>query len=67
MQPSYLSKFERGQDPPRSEAEICALAREPGGDADVLLALAWAGARQSAGARPPRVPQGARTNISRAM
>lgn len=40
VQPSYLSKVERGQDPPPSEAKIRALAHELGEDADVLLALA---------------------------
>jgi transcriptional regulator with XRE-family HTH domain len=40
VQPSFLSKVERGQDAPPSEAKIRALAAELGEDADVLLALA---------------------------
>jgi transcriptional regulator with XRE-family HTH domain len=40
FQPSYLSKVERGEQPPPSEAKITALARELGEDSDVLLALA---------------------------
>lgn len=40
VQPSYLSKVERGQQPPPSEETITRLARELGEDPDVLLALA---------------------------
>lgn len=40
VEPSYLSKIERGEQPPPSERTIVALARELGEDADVLLALA---------------------------
>lgn len=40
LQPSYLSKIERGQQPPPGEAAIVALARDLGEDPDVLLALA---------------------------
>jgi transcriptional regulator with XRE-family HTH domain len=40
VEPSYLSKVERGEQPPPSEKTIVALARELGQDADVLLALA---------------------------
>lgn len=40
VEPSYLSKVERGETPPPSEAKIVALARELDTDADVLLALA---------------------------
>jgi transcriptional regulator with XRE-family HTH domain len=40
VEPSYLSKIERGEQPPPSEKTIVALARELGEDADVLLALA---------------------------
>jgi len=40
IEPSYLSKIERGEQPPPSEATIAALARELNEDADVLLALA---------------------------
>ncbi len=40
VQPSYLSKVERGEQPPPSEEKIIALARELGEDPDVLLALA---------------------------
>ena len=40
MEPSYLSKVERGQTPPPSEAKIVALATDLGDDPDVLLALA---------------------------
>ena len=39
IEPSYLSKIERGEQPPPSEETIRALARELGEDADVLLAL----------------------------
>jgi transcriptional regulator with XRE-family HTH domain len=40
VEPSFLSKVERGEAPPPSEAKIQALARELGEDPDVLLALA---------------------------
>jgi len=38
--PSFLSKVERGQDPPPSEPKIRALADLLGEDADVLLGMA---------------------------
>jgi HTH-type transcriptional regulator, competence development regulator len=40
VQPAFLSKVERGEQPPPSEAKIVALARELDEDSDVLLALA---------------------------
>ncbi|OLN25097.1 PAS sensor protein [Desulfovibrio sp. DV] len=40
IQPSYLSRLERGATPSLSEEHIQALARELGDDADTLLALA---------------------------
>ncbi len=40
VQPSYLSKVERGEVAPPSEATVVRIARELGVDADVLLALA---------------------------
>jgi len=40
VEPSYLSKVERGETPPPSEAKIQLLARELGEDPDLLLALA---------------------------
>jgi transcriptional regulator with XRE-family HTH domain len=40
VEPSYLSKVERGEQPPPSEQTIAALARELDEDPDVLLALA---------------------------
>lgn len=40
VEPSFLSKVERDEVPPPSEAKIVALARELGQDPDVLLALA---------------------------
>jgi len=40
VEPSFLSKVERGEVAPPSEAKIVALARELGEDPDVLLALA---------------------------
>jgi transcriptional regulator with XRE-family HTH domain len=40
VEPSYLSKVERGEQPPPSEETILALARELEQDPDVLLALA---------------------------
>lgn len=39
IEPSYLSKIERGEQPPPSEETIRAIARELGEDSDVLLAL----------------------------
>ena len=39
IEPSYLSKIERGDQPPPSEETIRSLARELGEDPDVLLAL----------------------------
>jgi len=40
VEPSYLSKVERGEQPPPSEKTVAALARALGEDPDVLLALA---------------------------
>lgn len=40
MEPSYLSKVERGQEAPPSEKTVIALATELGEDPDILLALA---------------------------
>lgn len=40
IEPSYLSKIERGDQPPPGERTIVALAKELGEDPDVLLALA---------------------------
>ena len=40
IEPAYLSKVERGDVPPPSEATTVKLARELGEDPDVLLALA---------------------------
>jgi len=40
LEPSFLSKIERGIAPPPSEAKIKALAEALGEDPDVLLALA---------------------------
>jgi transcriptional regulator with XRE-family HTH domain len=40
IQPSYLSKIEREDEPPPSEETIVRLSRELGEDPDVLLALA---------------------------
>ena len=40
IEPSYLSKIERGEAPPPSEATICRLAHELGEDPDLVLALA---------------------------
>lgn len=39
IEPSYLSKVERGQQPPPGEETVRKLAVELGEDADVLLAL----------------------------
>lgn len=40
LEPSYLSKIERGEQPPPSEESIRAIAEALGEDPDVLLALA---------------------------
>ncbi len=40
VEPAYLSKIERGDVPPPSEATTLKLARDLGEDPDVLLALA---------------------------
>jgi transcriptional regulator with XRE-family HTH domain len=40
VEPSYLSKIERGEQPPPGEQTILALARELDEDPDMLLALA---------------------------
>lgn len=40
VEPSFLSKVERGEVPPPSEVKIVALAQELGEDPDMLLALA---------------------------
>ena len=40
LEPSYLSKIERGEQAPPSEQKIRALAQDLGEDPDVLLALA---------------------------
>jgi transcriptional regulator with XRE-family HTH domain len=40
VEPSFLSKVERDEVPPPSEAKVVALAGELGEDPDVLLALA---------------------------
>ncbi len=40
IEPSYLSKIERGQQPPPSEATIAKLAGELDEDRDILLAMA---------------------------
>jgi transcriptional regulator with XRE-family HTH domain len=40
IEPSYLSKIERGEQSPPSETTIAAIARELDEDKDVLLALA---------------------------
>lgn len=40
IEPAYLSKIERGEAPPPSEATLKKLAAELGEDPDVLLALA---------------------------
>lgn len=40
IEPSYLSKIERGEEPPPSEKTIRAIAWELNEDVDVLLALA---------------------------
>jgi len=40
VEPSYLSKVERGDQPPPSEAKILALAEVLGADPDAMLAMA---------------------------
>lgn len=40
VEPSFLSKVERGEAPPPSEAKVVLLAKELGEDPDVLLAMA---------------------------
>lgn len=40
IEPAYLSKIERGEVPPPSEATTVKLAKELGEDPDVMLALA---------------------------
>jgi len=40
VEPSFLSKVERGEVPPPSEGKIVSLAAELGEDPDVLLAMA---------------------------
>ena len=40
MEPSYLSKIERGEQPPPGEEKIRNLAEELGEDPDLLLAMA---------------------------
>ncbi len=40
VQPSYLSKLERGDQPPPWQEKVVALARELGESPDVLVALA---------------------------
>jgi len=40
VEPSYLSKVERGEQPPPSEQTILQLAKELNEDPDILLALA---------------------------
>jgi transcriptional regulator with XRE-family HTH domain len=40
IEPSYLSKIERGEQPPPGEQTICRLADELGENPDALLALA---------------------------
>ena len=40
IEPSYLSKIERGEERPPSEATIVKLAEDLGEDADALLAMA---------------------------
>ncbi len=40
IEPSYLSKIERGDQPPPGEITIIAIATELGEDPDILLALA---------------------------
>lgn len=40
LEPSYLSKIERGEQPPPGEQMICRIAEELGENPDTLLALA---------------------------
>lgn len=40
VEPSYLSKVERGVEPPPSEPRIVAIAKAMGEDPDVMLAMA---------------------------
>jgi HTH-type transcriptional regulator, competence development regulator len=40
LEPSYLSKIERGEQAPPSESKIRALAKDLGEDPDMLLAMA---------------------------
>ena len=40
IQPSYLSKIERGELPPPGEEVICKLAKDLGLDTDIMLAMA---------------------------
>jgi transcriptional regulator with XRE-family HTH domain len=40
VQPSYLSKVERGEQPPPSEKTILSLSKELNEDSDLLLAMA---------------------------
>jgi transcriptional regulator with XRE-family HTH domain len=40
VEPSYLSKVERGEEPPPSEAKVKILAKELNENPDVLLAMA---------------------------
>ncbi|HJZ89729.1 MAG TPA: helix-turn-helix transcriptional regulator [Gemmataceae bacterium] len=49
IEPSYLSKIERGEQPPPSEETILALAKELDEDPDVLLALAGKVSRELQG------------------
>lgn len=57
VEPSYLSKVERGHEAPPSEPKIRALARELDEDPDVLLAMAGkvAGDLQEVICRRPRL------------
>jgi transcriptional regulator with XRE-family HTH domain len=57
VEPSYLSKVERGHEAPPSEAKIRALARELHEDPDTLLAMAGkvAGDLQEVIRRRPRL------------
>ena len=40
IEPSYLSKIERGEEAPPGERTVCRIAEELGEDTDMLLALA---------------------------
>ena len=40
LEPSYLSKIERGEQPPPGEDKICRLAKDLGDNPDLLLAMA---------------------------